>query len=324
MEEIRQSKFKVIYSGKDITEDIAGSVIEINYTDNINSDDLLEITVENRDGRWFKGWFPEDGDEIEVYAGWKELYPFGKFTVKRVSFYPKAFTAVISAVSHNIKRSIRRTKKNRSFENTTLRKIVEKIAEENGLEPIVSVPEIPIKRIDQTDQTDAQFLKNLSEKFGCNFKIAGNKLSFIDEKELESTSPLLKVSAENTEDIELHSDAGKTYKACEVIYYDAKTGKQKKYIYQIPGEKVGEILKSRERVENLQQAMSLARSLLRTKNRKKRTVSFTCGGVPLFAGMTFQLEGFGQMDGKYIVERANHRIAGIWKVNVEARKCLNW
>lgn len=186
MEKVRKATFKVVYAGKDITRDIALAVVEINYTDNLTADDLLEITVENRVGRWLNGWFPEDGDEIEVWVGWKDLYPLGKFTVRKIKFLPRSFTATITAVSHNLKKSIRRTKKNRSFEKTNLEKIVKQIASENQLQPVVEVPEVPIERVDQFDQTDAQFLKSLSEKFGCVFKVAGDKLVFVEESYLES------------------------------------------------------------------------------------------------------------------------------------------
>jgi len=323
VEKVRRADFRVVYSGKDVTEDVAPAVVEINYTDNLTADDLLEITVENKDGRWLNSWFPEDGDEIEVWVGWENLYPLGKFTVRKVRFQPRNFTATITAVSHNLKKSIRRTKKNRSFEKTNLKKIVEQIASENQLQPVVEVPDVPIERVDQFDQTDAQFLKSLSEKFGCIFKVAGDRLVFVEESYLEGKDSPFVITPDSIIDIELSSDAGKIYRACEVRYYDPKEGKEKVYTYTLP-ERVGEVLKTRERVENLQQAITLARSLLRRKNRRKRTLRAVIPGAPLFAGMTFTLSGYGQMDGKYIVDIALHRVSGYWETEIEARRCLNY
>ncbi len=323
MEKVRQARFKVVYEGVDITEEIQSSVVEIYYIDNLDADDQVEITVENRDGRWFRGYFPEDGDEIKVWIGWENLCFLGKFSVKKIRFSVKEFTATITAVSSNVKKSIRRTKKNRSFENTTLEKIPLQIAEENGLKPLVDVPHIPIKRIDQTDQTDAHFLKELAKKFSCTFKLAGDKLVFMEEKKLEALPPSAIITADDLIEGELESNAGKIYRACEVCYYDATEGREKKYLYELP-EKVGEVLRTRQRVENLQQAIALAKSLLRQKNKLKQKVNLTLPGLPLFAGQTFELKGFGRMDGKYIVETSTHRVRGVWETSVEARRCLNF
>ncbi len=46
------------------------------------------------------------------------------------------------------------------------------------------------------------------------------------------------------------------------------------------------------------------------------------GDVGYVAGITVRVKGFGEFDGKYIVEQAVHTVTGGYKVQVKLRRCL--
>ena len=46
------------------------------------------------------------------------------------------------------------------------------------------------------------------------------------------------------------------------------------------------------------------------------------GDVDYVAGITIYVHGYGEFDGKYIVEQATHTITGGYKVQIKLRSCL--
>lgn len=71
------------------------------------------------------------------------------------------------------------------------------------------------------------------------------------------------------------------------------------------------------------EAKELARKLLRARNKKETTAEFTLvGDVDYVAGITVRVYGFGEFNGRYIVEQAMHNITGGYKVQIKLRSCL--
>ena len=46
------------------------------------------------------------------------------------------------------------------------------------------------------------------------------------------------------------------------------------------------------------------------------------GDVDYVAGITVRVYGYGEFNGKYIVEQATHSITGGYKVQIKLRSCL--
>ena len=71
-------------------------------------------------------------------------------------------------------------------------------------------------------------------------------------------------------------------------------------------------------------AQQLAKNKLRKANKHENTGSLTLVGDPrLVAGVTLTLVNFGAFDGKYIVEKARHKVGGGYTLQIELRKCLD-
>ena len=68
---------------------------------------------------------------------------------------------------------------------------------------------------------------------------------------------------------------------------------------------------------------ALAKCQLRQRNKGETTAEFTLvGDVDYVAGITVTVYGYGEFDGKYIVEQAQHSITGGYKVQIKLRSVL--
>ncbi len=156
--------------------------------------------------------------------------------------------------------------------------------------------------------SDLAFLNNLAQKFGFNFKVVGDKLVLIELEGLERLNPVKTIKREDCLSYTISDKARRTYRACEVRYWDAKENREKKYVYELENIS-GETLRIEERVEDLSQAMRMAKALLKKKNYSQTKVNLELSGEPsLVSGLTLKLEGFGYYDGKYLIETSTHRI----------------
>jgi len=71
------------------------------------------------------------------------------------------------------------------------------------------------------------------------------------------------------------------------------------------------------------QAVEQSKTALREKNKSEWTCDLTIMGNPLVvSGITFMVEGFGEHDGKYIVETAAHTLDGSYTTKITGRRVL--
>ena len=85
----------------------------------------------------------------------------------------------------------------------------------------------------------------------------------------------------------------------------------------------GNVLKLSERVENKQQAIQRAKSALKNKNKWECECEMTLSGNPyLVAGANVLVKGFGNLDGKYHIEEAQHSISKLagYQTSIKLRR----
>ena len=64
---VTKPDFTLSYENKDITGDIAPYLISFVYTDYLEGQsDELQVEFEDVDGRWLRGWYPEQGDALSL------------------------------------------------------------------------------------------------------------------------------------------------------------------------------------------------------------------------------------------------------------------
>ena len=317
MEKIREPLYEIIWAGKDVTRDVSPYLIELRYTDNLHGkSDEIELVFEDRDSRWKSSWMPKKGDIISVKIGIAEesekWLNCGSFRIDEIEFSGPPDTISVKGQSTYTTEPLKQ-KKTTAWENASLKQICSSIAKRNNLKLNANIkPDIKFKRIDQKDETDLSFLKGICEKYGYNVKVEQEQLIVSKPEELEKAQAVSFIDRENSDIISFRfsTKTCDVYKACEIKYWDPEKKQEISHTEKADGVVSGNVLKLSERVENKQQAIQRAKSALKSKNKWECEGDMTLSGNPyLTAGANVVIKGFGNLDGKYHIEEAQHSVS---------------
>ncbi len=276
------------------------------------------------------------GTEIHAMVIQKNPYSNGKdkvldcgvFEIDSVSYTGPPQKLSIKATSIPYKTELRQTKHSRTWENTTLKNMGAKIAKRNGMKFMYLSDSNPTyKRKEQVNMTDIAFLKKMCKKAGISLKVTSKTIVLFDAADYEKKKEVKKIKA-GKGNILSYSFSTKTadtaYSSCHVIYTDPNTKKTIEATYTPENANSdGQKLEVKQKVSSVAEARELARKSLRAKNKGETTAEFTLvGDVDYVAGITVRVYGYGEFNGKYIVEQATHSITGGYKTQIKLRSCL--
>lgn len=327
---IKIPSWKLTWNGKDITTDLLPYVLSVTYEDVYHGEsDTIEITIENRDLRWLKDWYPEKGDVVNLKIGYdgEPYLPCGDFEIDEIEFSgsrTSGDTVHLKGIATPFVKSIRE-KRTVAYENASLSKIVKLIADRNGMNAVIELTSDPnFKRIDQKQKADLTFLRELAEKYNASVKVQGNTIFFISNDKLKEREPALTIERKDIISYSLQDKTHNIYKGVIITYHDPKTKKLLKYKEDWTGYKAGaDYLKINEKVESLEEAKIRARAERHKYDSKEKTGRITMpGNSRIMAGLVVSLKGFGLMDGSWLIERTRHTISrtGGWITEMEVRR----
>jgi phage protein D len=165
-------------------------------------------------------------------------------------------------------------------------------------------------RIEQTGETDLEFLMRLCSDAGLCLKISDKQIVIFDEKKYEDQAAIetIKKGDKRIKSYSGRTTLNKLYKASRVEYHNPTKGSQIRYEFNPPKPpKTGRVLVINEQVDSIKQAERLAKKRLRQAKKNGTTFSLTLTGeFRYLAGLTVNLEEFGSFDGKYIIIQAIH------------------
>lgn len=173
-------QWRVIVDGKDMTSRVAPRLMSLSITE-CRSDqaDQLDLVLDDADGRLE---LPRRGVSVRVYLGWngpRGLVDKGTFEVDEVEFSGPPDTITLRARSADMGNALR-TRATRSFHQTTIRAIVQTVAEAHSLAPVVGqFGETKIAHIDQTDESDLAFLNRIGKRYDAVATIKEGRLLFL-------------------------------------------------------------------------------------------------------------------------------------------------
>jgi phage protein D len=175
-----QPDFLLTVNAKDITANIRDRLISLTLTDNRGFDaDQLDLELDDADGQLA---MPVRGAVIKLYLGWKgqALIGKGEFTVDEVEHHGAPDTMVIRARSVDFRGTLN-SRREVSYHDTNLGKVVTQIAERNSLKPMLAdgFAALPVAHIDQTQETDTKFLTRLASLYGAVAAIKAGRLLFL-------------------------------------------------------------------------------------------------------------------------------------------------
>lgn len=342
MTNTRRAELSVTYNGVDISTDLAAAMTEFTYTDAAPGQlDDVQISMEDRDGRWIDSWSPTEGDYLDaaitVYnwskPGESAQLPCGRFYVDSVicSGGSNGNVVTIQAVSLPLNSSARQERKSKSWENVSLWKIAQEIAAGAGLGLQFYADDNPnYERQDQTEQSDIGFLLDSAANEGIAAKISGDQLILFEEAFYEQQEPAFTLTRGEDSILSFSFSWNATnaaYRACEVTYTIPNEDKTITATYTPPGaSETGPVLKIKESVESEAEALRKARIRLRERNKQFGRASVSVmGDIRMAAGLPISISGWGRFDGEYLIESAAHKIGnGGYTTDIEIRKVLGW
>lgn len=338
METVICPRVKIVYEGKDISQDISAYLISVDYTDNATDEsDEVSFTVEDAFGQWRNEWAPTKGDKLSMQIGYdSEMLDCGTFTVDEIEMSGPPDVVSIRALAASISNPLR-TKQSKAYEKQTLRQIATQIAGRYGYKIVDNtndgkiLDQVQIDRITQSRESDLSFLRRVAGDYGVMFSLRDTSLVFTSIYDLETAEAKDTIDRLDLISYSVKDKAVAVYKDATVKHKSTKTNKvvesnvPTKFIYGGEGgsgAKSADTLQVRVKAENPKQAELKAKAKLHKANSKEKEGSFALPGNPkLVAGNTFELTGMGNMSGKWSITKSTHKIdrSGAYTTDIDAK-----
>ncbi|OLI42766.1 phage late control protein, partial [Xanthomonas oryzae pv. oryzae] len=172
-------QWRVVLDGVDLTERIAPRLLDLTLTECRGGEaDQLDLRIHDHDGKMA---LPKRGVRLVVALGWKAtgLVDKGTFIVDEVEYSGAPDIITVRARSADLTADMR-TRRERSWHNTTLGAVLNTLAGEHGLTPRVAeaLAKINLPHLDQANESDMNLLTNLGQRFDAVATVKAGALVF--------------------------------------------------------------------------------------------------------------------------------------------------
>ncbi|ANF87756.1 late control protein [Pseudomonas antarctica] len=286
--------FRLTVDGNDIAQIISPRLMSLELTDNRGIEaDQLSISLSDHDGLLS---IPPKGAVVRLWLGWSDtgLVDKGIYTVDETEHSGAPDVLSIRARSADLRKGLK-TKRERSWSNTTLGDVLGDIAIGNGLTATIAgaLDGLPILQLDQANESDANLISRLGEEFdavasvkaGCLLCMpagGGKAVSGLDLPHITLTR------ADGDQHRYLLADRD-SYDGVRAYFYDVNSAKKQETIAG-----GGENLKDlRHTYSDKQSALRAARAEFNRLRRGSATLSYTLavGRPDLIPELTYTLQG---------------------------------
>ncbi|MCC4600170.1 phage late control D family protein [Xanthomonas melonis] len=172
-------QWRVVLDGTDLTERIAPRLRDLTLTECRGGDaDQLDLSIHDHDGKMA---LPKRGVRLAVALGWKAtgLVDKGSFLVDEVEYSGAPDIITVRARSADLTAGMR-TRRERSWHDTTLSAVLKALAGEHGLTPRVAdaLAGITLPHLDQANESDVNLLTRLGQRFNAVASVKAGALLF--------------------------------------------------------------------------------------------------------------------------------------------------
>ncbi|RVD75449.1 phage late control D family protein [Pseudomonas koreensis] len=286
--------FRITVDGNDIAQMISPRLIGLDLTDNRGIEaDQLSITLSDHDGLLV---IPPTGALIRLWLGWSDtgLIDKGTYTVDETEHSGTPDVLIIRARSADLRKSLK-TKRERSWSNTSLGGVLGDIALGNGLSTTIAgtLDGLPILQLDQANESDANLISSIGEEFdavvtvkaGCLLCLptgGGKTASGADLPHITLTR------ADGDQHRYLQADRD-SYDGVRAYFYDVNSA-EKQHAIAGGGENLKDL---RHTYSDRQSALRAARAEHNRLQRGSATLSYVLavGRPELIPELTYTLEG---------------------------------
>lgn len=286
--------FRITVDGNDIAQLISPRLMSLQLTDNRGIEaDQLSITLSDHDGLLA---IPPKGAVVRLWLGWSDtgLVDKGTYTVDETEHSGAPDVLSIRARSADLRKGLK-TKRERSWSNTTLGDVLGDIAMGNGLTATVAgaLDGLPILQLDQANESDANLISRVGEEFdavvtvkaGCLLCIPAGGGKTASGMELPHIT-LTRADGDQHRYLQADRDS---YDGVRAYFYDVNSAKKQEAIAG-----GGDNLKDlRHTFSDRQSALRAARAEFNRLQRGSATLSYTLavGRPDLIPELTYTLEG---------------------------------
>ncbi len=171
--------WRVTLDGQDLTARFAPRLISLTLSECRGDEaDQLDLVIRDNDGRMA---LPRRGVQLQVSLGWQDrgLFNKGTFTVDDVEHSGPPDIITIRARSADLTGAVR-SRKERSWHDTTLGAILGTIASEHSLKVSIApgLAGVAIPHLDQANESDVNLLTRLGKRFDAVATIKAGTLIF--------------------------------------------------------------------------------------------------------------------------------------------------
>ncbi|WP_053149924.1 phage late control D family protein [Pseudomonas protegens] len=286
--------FRITVDGNDIAQLISPRLMSLQLTDNRGIEaDQLSITLSDHDGLLA---IPPKGAVVRLWLGWSDtgLVDKGTYTVDETEHSGAPDVLSIRARSADLRKGLK-TKRERSWSNTTLGDVLGDIAIGNGLTATIAgaLDGLPILQLDQANESDANLISRVGEEFdavvtvkaGCLLCIPAGVGKTASGMELPHIT-LTRADGDQHRYLQADRDS---YDGVRAYFYDVNSAKKQEAIAG-----GGDNLKDlRHTFSDRQSALRAARAEFNRLQRGSATLSYTLavGRPDLIPELTYTLEG---------------------------------
>jgi len=295
-------KVKILYNGVDKTRLMTWHNIKIEDNEGDEADKLnINLVWSNAK--------PRVKDEIKIYVNDNFL---GSFIIVSLKYEYKR-SIEIEAISADFTKDFK-TKKNRTFLNTTYANIIKQLARENSYNyKIDFIRSDEIVTLEQHDQSDVAFLDKMAKDLNLSFSIKNNTLIFFD-RDKQSNRITYSYHANNAISFNWEEKETIKYNSCEVTWHNTKSGMDE--VVRV-GQKEP-VLKITSMQDSKDRALMLANTKLQNQQNEEQSANLKILGEPFFAG-GFLLLSVDEKDEpfKFIIKKITHEINTSWQSSLE-------
>lgn len=315
MSQAMRSVIALKYNDVDIPNNVTDECESFTFEDNAYGQaDSIELTMDNRSGKWMKKWKPQDNDSISAWIkvqnweeGKKDAKSFcGKFTIDEVVYSGFPEIVQIRGISIPINGGFNVTEKNKTWKKTTTKQILDDIAKMAGIELVYEADIFSIDETTQSGTTDMEFAFSICEDYDLALKLYNNRMVVYDKDAYEKKKEAYTIAKDQIGDNYSIKEQIRTVHDSVKMQYTCNK-KTVNYEFTIPGKKGTRKMFVSEKAESIRDAEVKAKAKLRENIRESKTIELTLmGNIKYKAAQNFILEGFGKLDGKYFADYVRH------------------
>jgi phage protein D len=313
------------FNGKKANTELDGYLQSVKYTDVADGEsDTIDITLQNIEKRWLKGWWPKKKDVIVAkfkFKNWNKtgdslLFRCGRFTLDSVKYSGGPIICEMSAAAMPKSSKFQSRKRTQTWKDVTLKQVGQRIAKRYNLGFRYDAKMVKISKLEQSEEDDCSFLKKLAEKYDLGMKIYRSKIVIWDKGRYERRKPIAYINRKMwvDDDWSFDSSLEGVYTGCRVTYKDSKSKKKDVNVYvgvKDEHAKGARTLKINESCSSAAEARQKAAAKVNESNENAMTLEGTIFPNPkICAGCTVRVKGIGKANGKYFIDKMTLEVSG--------------